>query len=145
MAKKKPPKLHKSQSAAEFKLLVEQFSEEISKRSGTAFLFRTSEHFQNFVYELVVEWERKDRKIFFKILGLKTPMKDFPRPGPVFCKCEIESLEQGDYTLVIDRRGKQVNEFKVSLRNGVKLLQSQKQDRFIDVTTDPNEWSYEAD
>lgn len=145
MAKKKPPKLHRAESSVEFKLLIEPFTDELSRKSGTAFLFRTSEQFQNFVYELVIEWKKIERKIFFNILGLKTPMSDFPRPGPAVCRCEIEDLKQGEYTIVIDRRGKQVNEFKVSLKKNVKILRAPKQDKFIDVLTDPSEWSFQAE
>lgn len=145
MAKKKPPKLHKADSSVEFKLLIERFTDELSKRSGIVFLFRTSEQFQNFVYELVVESKRVDEKIFFNILGLKTPMSDFPRPGPALCRCEMEDLKQGDYTIVIDRRGKQVNQFKVSLRKNLKIIRGPKQDKFIDIVTERSEWAFQGD
>ncbi len=145
MAKRKPPKLNRSESGVEFKLLIERFSDELPKRSGVAFIFRTSEQFQNFVYELVVESEQVERKIFFNIMGLRTPMSDFPRPGPALCRCEFENLKQGEYTLVIDRRGKQVNQFKVSLNKIPKLIRSLEQDRFIDVYTDRAQWAPQGD
>lgn len=145
MAKKKPPKPHRNESGVEFKLLIERFNDELTKRSGIAFLFRTSEQFQNFVYELVVETERIDKKIFFNIMGLRTPMSDFPRPGPAACRCEFEDLKSGEYTLVIDRRGKQVNQFKVSLKKDLKLLRSAQQDKFIQVFTDRSEWALQGD
>lgn len=145
MAKKKPPKLNRSESGVEFKLLVERFSDDLPKRSGVAFLFRTSEQFQNFVYELVVESRQEDRKIFFNIMGLRTPMSDFPRPGPAICRCEFENLKQGEYTLVIDRRGKQVNQFKISLNKIPKLLRSTQDDKFIEVFTDRSEWALLGD
>lgn len=78
MAKKRPPKVRRENSAPEFRLLIEHFDDPVAKKSGTAFLFRTAEEFQNFVYELVVETKTEDHKIFFNIVGLKTPMSDFP-------------------------------------------------------------------
>lgn len=145
MAKKKPPKLNRSESGVEFKLLVERFSDDLPKRSGVAFLFRTSEQFQNFVYELVVESRQVDRKLFFNIMGLRTPMSDFPRPGPAVCRCEFENLKQGEYTLIVDRRGKQVNQFKISLNKNPKLLRSAQEDKFIEVFTDRSEWALMGD
>jgi hypothetical protein len=142
MAKKKPPKLRKSESEAEFKLLVERFSDELTHRSGVAFIFRTSEQFQNFVYELVVEASRTDQRLFFNILGLKTPMSDFPRPGPAVCRLELEDLQQGDYTIIVDRRGKRVNQFKLSLKKVPKVMSSPRNDRFIDVLTERSEWAF---
>lgn len=145
MAKKKPPKLRRAESSAEFKLLIERFSDELTNKSGIAFSFRTSEEFQNFVYELVVESKRVEQKLIFNILGLKTPMSDFPRPGPAFCRCEMEDLKHGEYTIVIDRRGKQLNQFKVSLKRSLKVLSSPRQDKFIDVMTDRSEWSFQGE
>lgn len=145
MAKRRPPKLNRSEAGVEFKLLIERFVDDLPRRSGVAFLFRTSEQFQNFVYELVVESRLVEKKIFFNIMGLRTPMSDFPRPGPAVCRCEFEDLKQGEYTLVIDRRGKQVNQFKVSLSKVPKLLRSSQQDKFIEVFTDRSEWALLGD
>jgi hypothetical protein len=141
MAKKKPPKVHRENSSAEFRLLIEHFDNSLTKKSGTAFTFRTAEEFQNFVYELVVETKTEDHKISFNIVGLKTPMSDFPRPGPAICRCEMENLKSGDYTLLIHRRGKQMNQFKISIKKNIKVVRSAKQGRFIDVITDHDEWS----
>ena len=115
------------------------------KRSGVVFLFRTSEQFQNFVYELVINSKVEDNKIFFNIMGLKTPMSDFPRPGPAVCRCEFENLDPRDYTVVVDRRGKQVNQFKVSLKTAPKILKSVNEDKFIEVFTDRSEWAFMPD
>ncbi|MFZ1080441.1 MAG: hypothetical protein WAO19_00780 [Candidatus Kryptoniota bacterium] len=141
MAKKKPPKAHRENLAAEFRLLIEHFENPLAKKSGTVFMFRTAEEFQNFVYELVVETKMEDHKIIFNIVGLKTPMSDFPRPGPAICRYEMENLKPGDYTLLIHRRGKQMNQFKVSIKKTIKVVRSTKQGKFIDVTTDHDEWS----
>ncbi len=140
MAKKRPPKVRRENSAPEFRLLIEHFDDPVAKKSGTAFLFRTAEEFQNFVYELVVETKTEDHKIFFNIVGLKTPMSDFPRPGPAVCRCEMENLKQGDYTLLIHRRGKEMNQFKVSIKKKIKVIRAAKQGKFIDVITDQDEW-----
>ena len=145
MAKRRPPKRNRSDSGVEFKLLIERFTEELPRRSGVVFLFRTSEQFQNFVYELVIESKIEDKKIFFNIMGLKTPLSDFPRPGPAICRCEFQDLKQGDYTVIVHRRGKQVNQFKVSLKNTPKLLKSSSEDRFIEVFTDRSEWAFMPD
>lgn len=145
MAKKKPPKLHRDEPGVEFRLLIERFNHDLPKRSGVAFIFRTSEQFQNFVYELVVQSEKTERKIVFNIMGLRTPMSDFPRPGPALCRCEFDDLKQGEYTIVIDRRGKQVNQFKVSINKYPKLLRSTQQDKFIEVFTDRAEWALQGD
>jgi hypothetical protein len=141
MAKKKPPKLNRTDNQAEYRLLIEPFEDRISKRSGIVFLFRTAEEFQNFVYELVVETDIKGRKIFFKITGLRTPLSDFPSAGPAVCRCELENLDPGEYTLLVDRRSKQVNQFKISVRKKIKILQETREGRFIDIMTDRNEWS----
>ena len=141
MAKKKPPKINRPEDRAEYRLLIEPFNDPIAKRSGTAFLFRTSEEFQNFVYELVIENSVKGRKIFFKIVGLRTPLSDFPAAGPAICRCEMENLQPGEYTLLIDRRSKQVNQFKVSIHKKIKILHSSQDGKFIDITTDRTEWS----
>lgn len=140
MAKQKPPKVHREDAAAEFHLLIERFDDPISKRSGILFVFRTAEEFQNFMYELVVESKTEDHKITFNILGLKTPMLGFPRPGPAICRYEMENLKAGDYTLVIHRRGKQTNQFKISIRKTIKVVRSARQGKFIDITTDHDEW-----
>ncbi len=141
MAKKKPPKINRNDTQAEYRLLIEHFEDPLSKRSGTVFLFRTAEEFQNFVYELVVETSRKGKKIFFKIVGLRTPISDFPAAGPAMCRCEMENLEAGEYTLLVDRRSKQINQFKISIRKRIKILQAAREGRFIDITTDRNEWA----
>lgn len=141
MAKKKPLKLNRNGARAEYRLLIERFSDKISKRSGIVFLFRTAEEFQNFVYELVVETNRQGKKIFFKIIGLRTPFSDFPAAGPAVCRFEIQDLEPGEYTLLVDRRSKEINQFRVSIRKKIKILQGTQERRFIDVTTDRNEWS----
>lgn len=141
MAKKKPPKLNRADTQAEYRLLIERFEDRISRRSGIVFLFRTAEEFQNFVYELVVETDLKGRKIFFKIAGLRTPLSDFPAAGPAICRCEMENLVPGEYTLLIDRRSKQVNQFRISIHKKIKILQEAREGRFIDITTDRNEWS----
>ncbi|HUI31834.1 MAG TPA: hypothetical protein VLX91_16615 [Candidatus Acidoferrales bacterium] len=141
MTKKRLPQTNRNNHQPEYRLLIENFSDPTTKRSGTVFLFRTSEEFQNFVYELVVETERKDDKIFFKIVGLRTPLKDFPAAGPAICRCEIENLEPGVYTLLVDRRSKQINQFKVSIHKKIKILRTAREGRFIDVTTDRSEWS----
>ena len=143
MAKKKPPKVHRENSAAEFRLLIEHFDNPLAKKSGIAFMFRTAEEFQNFMYEIVVESKIEDHKIIFNILGLKTPMTAFPRPGPAMCRCELENLKSGDYTLLIHRRGKQTNQFKISIKKNIKVVRSVKQGKFIDVTTDHDEWSFQ--
>ncbi len=140
MAKQKPPKVHRENAAAEFHLLIERFDDPIAKKSGILFLFRTAEEFQNFMYELVVETKTEDHKITFNILGLKTPMLDFPRPGPAICRYEMENLKAGDYTLLIHRRGKQTNQFKISIRKTIKVVRSARQGKFIDITTDHDEW-----
>jgi len=140
MAKKKPPKVHRENSSAEFHLLIEHFEDPLAKKSGIAFLFRTAEEFQNFMYELVVESKIEDHKIIFNILGLKTPLAGFPRPGPAMCRCEMENLKPGDYTLLIHRRGKQTNQFKISIKKFIKVVRSTKQGKFIDITTDHNQW-----
>jgi len=141
MAKKRPPKLNRSVTQSEYRLLIEHFEDRMSKRSGTVFSFRTTEEFKSFVYELVVETEIKGKKIFFKITGLRTPLSDFPAAGPAMCRLEMENLALGEYTLTIDRRSKQINQFKVSIRKKIKILQASREGRFIDVTTDRNEWS----
>ncbi|MCL5021717.1 MAG: hypothetical protein M1339_08715 [Bacteroidetes bacterium] len=141
MAKRRPPKVQRGDSSVEFKLLVEPFEDSLSRRSGVAFLFRTSEEFQNFPYELVVESRQDGSKLFFDITGLRTPISDFPRPGPAMCVCEIENLGRGNYTIVVDRRGKQVNQFRISVNKGVKLLRSTNQRKFIDIFTDRNKWA----
>jgi hypothetical protein len=141
MAKKKPPKINRNGAQSEYRLLIEHFEDRISRRSGIVFLFRTVEEFQNFVYELVVETAIKGRKIFFKIVGLRTPLSDFPAAGPAICRCEIENLQQGEYALLIDRRTKQVNRFRISFRKKIRILQSTREGKFIEVTTDRNEWS----
>ena len=141
MAKKKPPKVYRTDSAIEFKLLIERFNDQLAKRSGIVFLFRTSEEFQNFVYELVVNNKKEDGKIFFNIVGLRTPMSDFPRSGPAICRCEFENLEPGEYALLIDRRGKQVNQFKISIKKEIKVLRAAREGRFIEVVTERSEWS----
>ena len=141
MAKKKPPKVSRSGDGVEYKLLIDHFNDPLSARSGVLFLFRTSEEFQNFVYDLVVETSVQDRKIYFRIVGLKTPLTGFPSAGPAICRCEIEDLEPGVYTILIDRRSKQTNQFKVSIRKKIRIIQSARQRRFIDVTVDSGEWS----
>lgn len=141
MAKKKPPKVHRADSTVEFRLLIERFEDPLAKRAGVVFLFRTSEEFRNFVYELVVNSRREENKIFFNIVGLRTPMSDFPRPGPAVCICEVENLEPGEYTIVIDRRGKQVNQFKISIKGEIKVLRAAREGRFIDIITDRSQWS----
>lgn len=145
MAKKKPLKLNRNGAQAEYRLLIEHFSDAISKRSGIVFLFRTVEEFQNFVYELVVETSRQGKKIFFKIVGLRTPFSDFPAAGPAVCRFEIQDLEPGEYTLLIDRRSKEINQFRISIRKKIKILQGTQERRFIDVTTDRNEWSSDSE
>lgn len=142
MARKKPPKVHYADSTIEFKLLIEHFDDPLAKRSGIVFLFRTTEEFRNFVYELVIESKREDSKIIFNIVGLKTPMTDFPRPGPAVCRCEMEDLKRGKYTLIIDRRGKQLNQFQISINKRIRILRSTRQGKFIEVTTERSEWSY---
>jgi len=145
MAKKRPPKIYRTDSQTEYRLLIEHFDDPLSNRSGIAFLFRTAEEFQNFVYELVVETEIKGKKLFFKIVGLRTPLTGFPAAGPAVCRCEIEDLGAGEYTLLIDRRSKQVNQFKISIRKKIKILQAARDGRFISVTTDRNEWSLNSE
>jgi len=141
MAKKKSPKINRKGAQSEYRLLIEHFEDQLAKRSGIVFLFRTKEEFQNFVYELVVETEMKGRRIFFKIVGLRTPLSDFPAAGPAICRCEMENLKPGEYTLLIDRRGKQVNQFRISVRKKIKILQEAREGKFIDITTDRSEWS----
>ncbi len=140
MAKKKPPKVHRTESAIEYKLLIEPFSDPVAKRSGIAFHFRTTEEFQNFVYELVLETKLDDRRILFNIVGLKTPMSDFPRPGPAMGRYELENLQPGEYTIVVDRRGKKANQFKINIGDPIKVLRSTKDGKFIDVLTDRAKW-----
>jgi hypothetical protein len=141
MSKRKPPKLGRVESRPEYRLLIEPFSDPLSKRSGTLFLFRTTEEFQNFVYELVVEKAIKERKISFKIVGLRTPLSDFPGAGPALCRCEFDDLPQGEYTVLIDRRSKQANQFRISIHKKIKVLRKERAGRFIDVTADRAEWS----
>ncbi len=141
MAKRRPPKIQRGDSSVEFKLLVEPFEDTLTKRSGIAFHFRTAEEFQNFPYELVVEIKQDGKKLFFDIAGLRTPMSGFPRSGPAMCSCEIENMENGNYTIIVDRRGKQVNQFKISINNGIRLLRSINQRKFIDLFTDRSKWA----
>ena len=141
MAKKKPPKINRPDSRPEYRLLIEYFDDPLTRRSGIVFTFRTEEEFQNFVYELVVETSRNGNKLYFKIAGLRTPLSDFPRAGPAVCRCEIEDLIPGEYTIFIDRRSNQVNEFRVSLRKDIRILRAAREGRFIDVTTDRNAWA----
>ncbi|HEY9164909.1 MAG TPA: hypothetical protein VIS48_01975 [Candidatus Kryptonia bacterium] len=145
MAKKKSPKPYQANAGIEYRLLVEHFSNPIAKRSGVAFHFRTSEEFRNFVYDLVVESRREADKIYFKIVGLRTPLTDFPRPGPAVCRCDMEDLEPGEYTLFIDRRGKQVNQFKLSIKKNIKVLRGTRQGKFIEILTNPIEWAAVAE
>ncbi len=145
MAKKKPPKVHRTDSAVEFKLLIEPFEDPVAKRSGIAFLFRTTEEFQNFVYELVLETELTDRKISFDIVGLKTPMSDFPRPGPAMGRYEMQSPAPGEYTIIVDRRGKKANQFKVDIGDAVKITRTTKEGKFIEILTDRAEWMRRAE
>ncbi len=132
MAKKKPPKLNRTDTQSEYRLLIEHFEDRMTKRRGIAFSFRTAEEFQNFVYELVVQTDIAGRKIFFKITGLRTPLSDFPAAGPAICRCEIENLEPGEYSLSIDRRSKQSNQFRISIRKKIKILQQAREGRFIE-------------
>ncbi|MCL4538595.1 MAG: hypothetical protein M1469_03620 [Bacteroidetes bacterium] len=140
MAKKKPPKVHRTDSAVEFKLLIEPFNDPVAKRSGIAFYFRTTEEFQNFVYELVLGTRVDNRKISFNIVGLKTPLSDFPRPGPAVGKFEMENPQPGEYTIIVDRRGKKANQFKVDIRDAIRVLRGTKDGKFIDVFTDRSMW-----
>jgi hypothetical protein len=141
MAKTKPPKINRAQSRPEYRLLIEPFADPLSKRTGVLFLFRTTEEFENFVYELVVQTTIKGKKIFFKIAGLKPPLTGFPAAGPALCRCEFDNLEFGYYTLVVDRRGRQINQFRISVHKEISILQAANEGKFIDVTTDRNEWS----
>lgn len=145
MAKKKPPKVHRTDAGVEFKLLIEPFQDPVAKRSGIAFLFRTTEEFQNFVYELVLETELDDHRISFNIVGLKTPMSDFPRPGPAMGRYEVERPEPGEYTIIVDRRGKKANQFKIDISDAVKITRTTKEGRFIDILTDRAEWMRRAE
>ena len=145
MAKKKPPKVHRTDSAVEFKLLIEPFDDPVAKRSGVAFHFRTTEEFQNFVYELVLETRVNDRKISFNIVGLKTPLSDFPRPGPAMGRYEMENLQMGEYTIIVDRRGKKVNQFKVDINDTIRVLRGTKDGKFIDIFTDRSKWMTRVD
>ena len=83
----------------------------------------------------------KGRKIFFKIVGLRTPFSGFPGMGPAVYKCEMDDLAPGEYTLFVDRRSKRINEFKISVHKKIKILQESDEDRFIDITTDRSAWS----
>jgi len=141
MSKKRLPKPHRPNSGIEYKLLVEPYVNAVAKRSGIVFLFRTSEEFQNFVYELVVESRRENDRLFFNIIGLRTPLSDFPRPGPAVCRCEFDDLTPGEYTLLIDRRGKQINQFKISIKKKITVLRSARQGKFIDLVTTEADWS----
>ncbi len=141
MAKKKPPRVNRPDSRAEYRLLIEYFDDPLTRRSGIVFIFRTEEEFQNFVYELVVETSRIEKKLYFKIAGLRTPLSDFPGAGPAICRCEIENIQPGEYTLIIDRRSKQVNQFKISIRKNIRIIRVAREGRFIDVTTDRNAWA----
>jgi hypothetical protein len=140
MAKKKPPKIPSADDETEFKLLIERFNDPVRKRSGIAFVFRTREEFQNFSYDLVVRHHREKNTIYFDIAGLKPPAEGFPGSGYAVCRCEYEDLPDGDYNLIIDRRGKRVNEFKISVGGSIEVLRETREKKFISLFTRRQDW-----
>ncbi|MGC8594764.1 MAG: hypothetical protein ACP5US_01875 [Candidatus Kryptoniota bacterium] len=140
MAKKKPPKVPGTDDDTEFKLLVERFNDPLSKRSGVAFVFRTREEFQNFSYDLVIRHHREKNTIYFDIAGLKPPAEGFPGSGYAVCRCEYENLPDGEYVLVIDRRGKRINEFKISIGERIEVRRETRERKFITLVTERQKW-----
>lgn len=140
MAKKKPPKIPNVDDETEFKLLVERFNDPLRARSGVAFIFRTREEFQNFSYDLVVRHHREKNTIYFDIAGLKPPIGGFPGSGYAICRCEYENLPDGKYNIVIDRRGKRVNEFKISIGETIEVIRETKDKKFISIVTNRQDW-----
>jgi len=106
MTKKKPD--------PEYRLNIFYHYDEQTKDRKLVFLFRTTQEFVSFNYEILLDDNVEDRTIRINIAGLNTPTSLMPGTGPAQGRKEYTMLE-GTYLLVVRKLDGTRTDFRLEI------------------------------
>jgi hypothetical protein len=110
--------------------------DEKTKRNVVVFLVQTTRIFVSFRYEILLEDEIVDKKIYLRIKGLHVPELLMPQTGPAQGRRDYTQLE-GLYHLVVTKQDKTINEFSVHVSLESIDIKEKPKTSFIIVSNDP--------
>ena len=102
---------------------------------GWVFLVRTVKEFVSFNYEILLSSTLGKNAITLKITGIHAPLLVMPGIGPAKGSVFLRDLV-GPYALTVKKLNKEVNEFKIVLRDEIAHIRSVPDQPFITIRTE---------
>lgn len=119
----------------EYTLNIFRAQDPKSLQDGWVFLVRTVKEFVSFNYEILLTSEVTKNAITLKITGIHAPLLVMPGIGPAKGSVFLREL-QGPYALTVKKLNKEVNDFKIVLRNGRAEIRNIPAQPFITIQTE---------
>jgi len=124
----------KKKQKLEYRVYVFPIYDEGSRKRSTLFRLETVEEFSAFQYEIAVEEKTADRRIEWKIRGLRSPAVTLPGTGPATFTKDYESLK-GQYEFALRKLDGRENIFTLEIgEQRVSVLKAPRE-RFVEVLT----------
>lgn len=126
--------MRRKKNRLEYRLFIVPTYDEVSKKWSTLFRLETVQEFSAFQYEIAVEEKVAERRIEWRVRGLRSPAISLPHSGPALFTRKYNKL-RGKYNLIIRGLDGMENEFTVDIGGRkVSLLKSPKE-KFLEILT----------
>jgi len=119
----------------EYRLNIFRARDPKSLQDGWVFLVRTVKEFVSFNYEILLSSAVEKNSITLKITGIHAPLLVMPGIGPAKGSVFLHDLH-GPYALTVKKLNKEVNDFKIVLRNERAEVRNVSAKPFITLHTD---------
>lgn len=102
------------------------------KKNFIVFRIETVKEFENYVYEIDVNFFQRGNELIFRMRGLK-PIKIYlPGGGRAFYEKKIECL-QGNFKVEIIGINKKVNSFEININDDLVKIITYPRDSFLNI------------
>lgn len=126
--------MRRKKNQLEYRLFIVPTYDEVSKKWSTLFRLETVQEFSAFQYEIAVEEKVAERRIEWRVRGLRSPAINLPHSGPAVFTRTYNNL-RGKYHFIIRRYDGTENEFILNIENEeISLLKSPKE-KFLEILT----------
>jgi hypothetical protein len=129
----------KPRFSLEYRILLTQKFDAHEKKNITLVGVRTINEFQNFLYEIAVAAEVRDRTVRIEIKGLRAPQVTIPGTGPARFSLTLPEL-RGAYQVIIAKLDREENIYEINVTGDNVTIAKSPQNKFAELVTREQEW-----
>lgn len=123
--------LNKNQNVLYNLHIFSQYDETLNKKY-VVFRIETVKEFENYKYEIDVNFFQRGNQLIFRMRGLKQTKVYLPGGGKAFFEKKIENL-QGNFKIEIIGINKKVNSFEINIHGDLIKIISYPKDSFLNI------------